>query len=420
MRMKPARFVALVFAAFVGLAAEHAVAAERSLGRGPGRPDEPKARLAGWALLRPGVRVLNEHSLRMMERAPERSSTLVFERASPGFGWIRAGTVVVAGVSDFAPEGLLRRVTRTWDYEGMVHAETEPATLEDVFWFARAAATVPLAEARVAASTVHREGASVVAQGYEGGFSLGAFEVDLLDVVLYDVDGDPETVDDQVRVTGTVGIEPRFDLELDVSWATVRRVSLTNTNELYTSLVLDGQVEFASVDQEVTIATVRFAPITVFLNGVPLVFTPVLEVKAGLSGQATGEVHSSVSAAVSLTAGVVYERGAWKGFSDLPDALEDVDVQWEEPRVSLGAELEVRAGPKLSVLFYGLAGPFAGVEGYSAAAARLLSQPAWTLDVGVRGSVGVEGTFPVIGDTASYSIPLFDRRWRVAEGDLWP
>src|SRR5512139_869002 len=62
------------------------------------------------ALLRSGVRLLDEGSLRGLASGAK-SAVLEFERITPSLRGVRKGHVLVAGVDERAPGGLLRRVT---------------------------------------------------------------------------------------------------------------------------------------------------------------------------------------------------------------------------------------------------------------------------------------------------------------------
>jgi len=247
-------------------------------------------------------------------------------------------------------------------------------------------------------------------------WSPGPIELDLLDVVLFDLDGDPATTADQVRATGTLGAEPSFDLDVDISWGRVRRLEFTNSTRLHATLELDARAA-GSFSRTVTVATVQFAPVTVMVGPIPLVLTPVLEVHVGASGSVSAELRTSVTAETSVAAGLVYEDERWRGFADLPDGLEDIELDWSRPEVSGEAGAEVQAGPQLTLLLYDLGGPYASVYGYGVAGATL-QPPTWALDVGLRGNLGVAVRTPGTGELARYGVEVFDERWRVAEGPL--
>jgi hypothetical protein len=371
----------------------------------PGRP----------ALVRTGVHVLDAQALGRLARVEPGTSALAFEAATPTLRRLSTGDVIVAGVAPSTPRGLLRRVTRVERRDGRLVVETAPAGLEDVFWSAHVRHRARMLPADVALARAEVEGL-VVPDAATQAWSPGPIEFELLDVVLFDLDGDPATTGDQVRATGTLGAEPSFDLDVDISWGRVRRLEFTNRTRLYATLELDARAS-ASFSHTVTVATVQFAPVTLMIGPIPLVLTPVLDVHVGASGSVSAQLRTSVTAATSVAAGLVYEDERWRGFADLPDGLEDVELDWRRPEASGQASAEVLAGPQLTLLLYDLGGPYASVYGYAAAGVTL-EPPAWALDVGVRGNLGVAVRTPGTGDLARYGVEVFDERWRVAEGPL--
>lgn len=363
------------------------------------------------ALLRSGVRLLDEGSLRGLAAGGE-SAVLEFERIPPSLRGVRRGHVLVAGVDERAPGGLLRRVTHVRKRAGRLIVETEPATLEDVFWFGRAQARVSLAP-ETGRLVAHVEGVRA-ADASAQAWSPGRLELELADVVLYDLDGDPGSIGDQVRVRGSVGLEPTFDVDLDVAWGRIRRFAFTNSTRLDTTLELDGRVT-VNLDSQLTIATVQLPPVTFMVGPIPVVLVPVLELNVGVSGSVSAGLRTSVSAGVSIAAGVSFENGVWSGSSTLPDGPEDLDLVWRAPELWAEAQAEARVGPRLTVLLYGVAGPYASAFGYSAVEASLPAR-SWSLDFGLRGEVGVAVAAPPPGVQARYPVASFERRWPIAAG----
>jgi len=383
---------------------------------GEARPNGASAALRGrQALVRAGVHVLDARALGGLGRAESGTSALVFESATPELRRLSKGDVIVAGVSPSTPRGLLRRVTGVERRGSRLMLQTAPGTLEDVFWRARFRHRARMLASDIAVARPRVLGL-VVPDASTQAWSPGPIEFDLLDVVLFDADGDPATTGDQVRATGTIGAEPSFDLDVDISWGRVRRLQFTNTTRLSATLALDAQAA-ASFGRTVTVATVEFAPVTVMIGPVPLVLTPVLDVHVGASGSVSAEIRTSVTAATNVVAGLIYEDGRWRGFSDLPDGLEDIDLEWNPPEVTGSAGVEVFAGPQLTVLLYDIGGPYASVYGYADVWATL-PPPTWGLDVGLRGNLGVAVRTPATGELARYGVEVFDHSWPVAGGPL--
>jgi hypothetical protein len=43
----------------------------------------------------------------------------------------------------------------------------------------------------------------------------------------------PTTTGDQARATGKLGVEPTFDVDIDITWGQIRRFQFTNATRLY-------------------------------------------------------------------------------------------------------------------------------------------------------------------------------------------
>ena len=364
------------------------------------------------AVVKSAVHVLDAADASLLEPPPDGAS-LVFGGRTRRLDRVAGGDVIVVGVTPSTPQGLLRRVVRVVESPSEVVFVTEPATIEDVFWSVRATERVRMFDVDVQRLIPMSEGVSISPRSTLS-FSPGPIAVDLVDVVLYDMDGNPVTRDDQVTVTGSVGVTPTFDIDLDLKWGRVKKFSFTNTNDLFTKLELEGRVPVFGFDENVTVATIQFAPITIPAGPVPLVFTPVLDIKVGVAGDVTAGLRTSVAASVPIAAGVVYENGRWRGFTDLPDSLDDITLTWERPEFFVEAAVQVYAGPKFSFLLYGVAGPFAAAYGYAELAGEIFPDVGLALFIGVRGQVGVEAKIPIIGVGVSYTHPVFNQRWRVA------
>jgi len=385
-------------------------AAHEQPGREGRRSDHPPR-------LRAGVRVLDAPALEALTHSPEGRTTLVFGSITPSLRRLSRGDVLVGSASARAPQGLLRRVTRAVRRDGGLVVETEPAALEDLFWRARAGARVEMKAADIAAVTAQVEGVLVPdSEAMAQAWSPGRLEFELLDVVLVDLDGNPTTTADQVRATGKLGVEPSFDVDIDIAWGQLRRFQFTNATELSGTLELDGRVTVADLDRSVTVASVRFAPVTICVGPVPLVFTPILDVQVGVSGNVTAGIRTSVSATTPVSAGALYENQEWSGFVDLPDGPEDIAIEWLAPELTGAATATVYAGPRLSVLLYDLGGPFASVYGYTTLQAQVLPSRSWSLYLGLRGSIGLVVSVPTTGEKIRYDLELFDRSFMVAGG----
>jgi hypothetical protein len=258
--------------------------------------------------------------------------------------------------------------------------------------------------------------AAIEAQGVglqAGGPTIHAagLEVRLDHVVLADADGDPTTTYDQVVANGRVILEPSLSLRLRIRDFEVQEFSFVSQTRETSDLQLIASVDLVDYHVRQELATYTFTPIVIWVGTVPVVFTPVLRVHVGLDGTVTVGISAGVSQQTTLTAGATYLDGTWSPVSDLTHA-----ASFTPPTLFATARAAAYVGPQLSLLVYGVAGPYAQTEGYLELVADLFQVPWWQLFAGLRGQVGVR--VEVFGHLlASYEATLFDERWLLAEAD---
>ncbi|MDB4987840.1 MAG: hypothetical protein JWN04_3018, partial [Myxococcaceae bacterium] len=218
-----------------------------------------------------------------------------------------------------------------------------------------------------------------------------------------------------IKLNGSLAVAQsiNFDLSFDLAKASLKQLSLSFTGQetFQAELIGHGQ---QSIEQNVDLGSIGFAPITVILpipvppGSVPIVLTPRVDLSVGITGSIQGDVQTSVHQEASFTAGVGYMDGAFKGISDSTSKFDH-----EQPTYQASANLKAWAGPRLSVLIYGAVGPFAGVDAFVEAKAQAGGPPACaqgTLAAGLSANAGMSVIL-------NYQTTLFDKRFPLAQFD---
>jgi hypothetical protein len=99
-------------------------------------------------------------------------------------------------------------------------------------------------------------------------------------------------------------------------------------------------------------------------------------VSAGITATATQEA--------TLIAGLSYSRGRWSPISSFSNQF-----HYAEPSLSARADFKGYVEPDLNLMLYGLAGPYAAVQGYLELEADIFANPWWELYAGLDVDVGV-------------------------------
>lgn len=316
------------------------------------------------------------------------------------------GEVIVAGVSDLAPQGLLRRIVDVALTDDGLRIWTEEAALDEAIVRGSLHAAQHLEPAALEHS-LYAPGVTLApAPAIDGHES---FVYEFRDVVLYDLDGDPQTTADRVTADGRVALDVGYDLQMTLDQA-LRDLDLALDLDGRSDLTVRSNVDQPLLHLEHEIVRHYFAPLTVLIGPVPVVITPVLVVKVGLDGS----VHAGVSAGVTqetvLSARLRYD-GEWH-----PEHTLDTQFVFVPPTLSAGLDLQASAGPRLELLLYGVAGAFLDVCPYLQLQADPGAVPWWALYGGLRVVIGIRVEI-WSRKLIDYHVALVDRRVLLAQAE---
>lgn len=311
---------------------------------------------------------------------------LVFAARNQELNALSPGDVIVIGVTAATPNGLLRKVSSiTFSATGIV-INTEPATLADAITYGSIYFTERLTPSGAAATISTRRGSVLSAQTQEG------FYLELNDIVVYDNDGSEQTTDDQIKVNGSVSLDPLLTVDVD-----------QNLNgSVFVSIEAMGEIEAkaevsVSAQRKLEVARYPLAPMTVFVGFVPVVIQPIVSINIGVNGEVSAGVSAGIVGSTALEYGLAFEsdvNGCGGGtvldmcFTRLGQDP-DPSLQFDPPTVSAGFNAQVYAGPQISVLFYGFAGPYLDAKFFFELETDVSSMPWWELFGGVEGGAGV-------------------------------
>ena len=309
-------------------------------------------------------------------------STFTFSQLTSDLEALSVGDVIAGDVSDQAANGFLRKIQAiTPAGEGMI-LETEAATLEDAVEQGAVQATRVLTPSDVS-GTVFAEG--VTQSATLSGHEPLPFVLVLDDVVLYDVDGDPDTTDDQVVASGGLTIEPSFDFALNLRHSELEELRFVSQTSETVEIRIEGCWGTDLIAAEVEVARYAFTPMTVWIGAFPVVIVPELTVTVGLNGTVESTVTTGVTQHAVLSSGLSYKSGSWEPIWSLTN-----DFVFDPPTVDLTIQFRGQAPGRLTLSLYGIAGPYAEVVPYLELDADNLSIPWWTLYGGVEVNVGVD------------------------------
>jgi hypothetical protein len=334
-------------------------------------------------------------------------SVLTFSGSTAQLEALKRDDVIVGGVSDKAPDGFLRKVQSVSAEGGQVVVQTGPARLED------AIETGSLSVSRELKPGDVREGWKLPGVELASLAPLSATEgwyVTLADVLLFDLDGQSSTTDDQIRANGSIAFVPSMDFDLQIGWFQVKKLTLVARATETVDIRVSGDVQLADVSEEVDVAFFPLNPIPLWIGPVPVILTPILNVSIGLDGTAHVGIVTGVTQQASVEAGVQYVDGRWNPIHTFNNSFDFIP-----PTITGNLQVEAYGSIQLAVLIYGVGGPYASLNGYFGLDVNLQRMPPWKLYGGLRCIVGVRAE--ILGyKLGNWEATVLDSNTSIGEG----
>jgi hypothetical protein len=265
------------------------VSATCAVGCGGGRSSSPSQK----TVVRSGVMVLPSDG--SVTITGQTDSSITLSGAVPS---MQPGAVLVSGTG----QGLLRKVVSTMSSGGNIIVQTTPATLEDVFQ-----------EAHIA---VHRDlgpGDFVASRSVKPIGSRSTPSSDPLDIAvnlnrtLLDHNGK------KVELSGTATLKVGVDIAIDIGLTGISHARFVPNITAQLDATVTGSVEADLLDEKVLLTTLVGEPIDIQVGFVPVVLIPEIDVYAHLQGKVGAGLSLQSTAAVTVGAGVEYNRGSgWR------------------------------------------------------------------------------------------------------------
>ncbi len=280
--------------------------------------------------------------------------TFTFSQWTPELEALDPGDVLVGDASDKAPNGFLRKVKEVTTLCDKIVVVTEFATLEEAIQDASVQTHQTLKPGMVLSAN-HADGVTM-STSPDG---LG-FEFSLVDVVLYDHDGDNRTKNDRITADGSIALDISADVGINISWFKLKQfrfiTTATETAEISVKWNYPLSIE-RSVPIDIT--DIKLSPITVMAGPVPIVIVPDLSLAIDYGGEVSVAVTTGVVQEASLRLGATYENGHWSGVHEFNNKF-----VFNSPSIELSASVMAGVHPELSFKLYGVAGPYVGIVMY--------------------------------------------------------
>jgi hypothetical protein len=377
------------------------------------------------------TRTLSSADLRMLTSSNSDGS-LTFRRTPASLSKVERGDVLVAGASKTTPAGLLRVVTRVEEAgpDGSLRLQTINAPIQLAFrkLHVRVARTAELIQSNTATES-QRAGLRIQALDVAGP-SGTASKTETFDYPLFDGDGDDETDDDRIVLSGEIGGTVDYQFGMDFDWGVFEHLPETVSDCIdnllsgdidcsLDSLIPEAKVSFTTDTTLSAQAKLEGAAILSFERKFPilppqvlaeiplgiLVLAPVVEIEGKIAGGASGRFEAGISAAATIENGVDLSSKRLGNPKFHGPEVTDVDFDVDEPSVALEANARAEVTATINLLLYDVVGPSASASVFAEVTADPFGDPCYSLNAGIEADLGivVEPTLPLLG-----SVTLFD------------
>ena len=359
----------------------------------------------------PETRVLTGRSQEVLASFDPATGNLVFSETTEFLSELEPGAILVSGIADAAPYGLLRTVEAVDIAAGEVIVTTSEASLEDVIVEGSVTVTQQLGPEDVADIEMLLHGVSVASHGAPGVATTSFLEYTWafdFDHVLLDVD-EPEY---RLKATVDGGIGLSLTPTFHAAWRGARlrefevTVGLSQRAEL--NLQVDGGGSF---ERELPFARKTLSPVTVMIGPVPIVYTYDILLYIGARGELDVEVLVSLAQTLDSQLGLGYERDRTPPWQPIAT----VDLGFEGPDVAFSANAMARgyAAASFNMMLYGVIGPGIGVRAFGEIEVELPGHPAWCVTAGIEAFGSFVMDVPVLGRIVDHQSDIAEHRMQL-------
>lgn len=330
------------------------------------------------------------------------------EEAAASVGGLSVDDVIAIGPTDQAPEGLLRKVVEVEYGNNMVKVRTIQASLEQAIHTAEVHASISLTPNDVRDRKLsQRVGPlKVLAAPLAASFYLNIDTEDKL------ADG--------VRATGGITIDPSFDFDLVIKDLSLEELKLINTTRVTGRLELKTQI--VQIDLLKDTAKVEIAHYTFWPKFIPVKgkfgiwLTPEITVYVGVDGKISSHISTAVTQPVTFHTGLIYNKNNPADPYEIINETSASNPDYDPPEFTAETQARTYVRPQLTLLIYGVKGPYVAIEAYIKLEAGPFRTPWWEIYGGVSGKVGVE--IKIFSHVlARWEGIVYDQTWPIAQAD---
>ncbi|MEO8572472.1 MAG: carboxypeptidase regulatory-like domain-containing protein [Pyrinomonadaceae bacterium] len=359
------------------------------------------------------VRTLSRPTLGLISGITPDGRGIYFAVSNPELAALTAGNILALPPAAFIQNGFLGKITGIVPFGSGILIETISASLSEAFNNAHVSLDKNLDESDVVSNVALASGVSFRQNARRGGLAQSDLTASMNDLVLYDGDGNTSTTNDQVRMDGSVTIDPDLHFSFDIDDGHLEQLAFTIGLNQSSEVTVKSTVSYDFLDAEREFANTRFGTIVIWVGWVPVVIVPEASLVAQVSGSASVGLQVGITQSANASVGFGYSNGSWQGINNFSNSF-----NFSPPTFTAGVDVKGEAGPRFELLLYGVVGPHADLTAYVEFDADLFRTPIWQLYGGLEASAGV--SLEIFDHTiADHEFPLLiQQRILLAEGGI--
>lgn len=309
---------------------------------------------------------------------------LVFSESLEELNSVVVGDIVVGGTSSKTPQGILRKVDFISSDRKII--QTSYTTLEEVlnkgsFEIKKSLTPSEISNSKFVVGVTQKQEST----------EFFDFNLAIDNVVLYDLDNNLSTTDDQVIANGGLSFNSDFNFGVEINNSQLEKVVFENVTNEKSQLKITSKLSLLNIHKISTIAEYNFSPFVAAwvptLPPLPIVVTPKLKVQVGVDGKISTNFEANVAQEAMLNAGISYSDQRWSPILDFSNSFE-----FSKPIFTLDdCYVNASAGSQLDLFLYGIAGPSAQIKGSLNFDLDTDRNPLWKLLGGLKANLNFSG-----------------------------
>jgi hypothetical protein len=290
---------------------------------------------------------------------------IVFSGQTSEIKKITDKSILVMGVSEKIPYGLLRKVITVQSNGTEVVISTTDAVLTD----AVIEGTIKLQQRLLEKDfKLKSKVDGVLVKGPDKSFDGLAVTLDNLEIF--------KEGTKIVRLNGAIGISPEIDITIKVESNKISEINVVTTLNKVDEVNVSSNEAFSG-GNEIVIAEFIHSPIVID----SLVFVPEVRITCGFDGTISCEVSSGVRQDRVITSKINYKDTQWSEDS----LIHTESFDFIRPQITDNSDLKIFSGPGIDIKLFGIPVQTVKATGFFSLEAEKTGSPLWKLFIGSDG-----------------------------------